>query len=189
MTSPDNASPDPLSADPARRTGWGWVLAYGLLVMLIGLFALLNPLATGFATGLLLGAMLLVYGILAIAAGLSPLSPRARWIELLLGALSILAGILTFFNPFAGALTLVMLIGAWLLVIGIFEIAGAWRAPYDRGWRLLLGVLDAVLGGLLLFSGPATGLGFLAVAVGLSFLFRGSFLILLAMGLRRLGNA
>lgn len=172
-----------------HKTGWGWILAYGVIVILIGLLALLNPLATGVATGFLLGVMLVVFGIFAIAAGLSSLSGRARWIELLLGVLSTLAGVVTIFNPFAGALSLVLLIGAWLLVSGIFEIVSAFRIAHDRVWRLLLGVLDVVLGGLLLFSGPGTGLVFLAFCVGISFLFRGVFLVMLALGLRRVARA
>lgn len=172
-----------------QRTGWGWIFAYGVIVILVGLLALLNPLATGAATGLLIGAMLIVYGIVAILAGLSSLSRRARWIELLLGVLGILAGAITIFNPFAGALSLVLLIGAWLLVSGVFEIVSALTIAHDRAWRLLLGVLDVVLGGLLLFSGPATGLAFLAFCVGISFLIRGAFLVLLALGLRRMAHA
>src|SRR3546814_8432388 len=116
-----------------------------------------------------------LYGIFAIIAGVSSLSRRARWIELLLGVLGIVAGAVTIFNPFAGALSLVLLIGAWLLVSGIFEIVSALRIAHDRAWRLVLGVLDVVLGGLLLFSGPGTGLVFLAFCVGISFLFRGVF--------------
>lgn len=171
------------------KTGWGWILAYGILIILLGFLALLNPLVTSLAAGVFLGAVLLVYGVSAIASGMSSLSRRARWIEILLGALSILAAILTVFNPFASALSLVLLIGAWLFVMGLFEIIGAFRSSHDRGWRLLLGILDTVLGALLLFSGPPTGLAFLAFAVALSLLFRGTFLIILALGLRRIGNA
>jgi uncharacterized membrane protein HdeD (DUF308 family) len=46
-----------------------------------------------------------------------------------------------------------------------------------------------VLGGFLLFSGPASSLVFLAGIVGISFLFRGVFLIILALGLRRLSRS
>lgn len=169
-------------------TGWGWILVYGILVLLLGLAALINPLLTSLATGLFLGAVLLVYGVSAIASGLSSLSRRARWIEILLGVLSILAAILTVFNPFAGVLSLVLLIGGWLFVMGIFEIIGAVRSAHDRLWRLLLGIIDTVLGALLLFSGPPTGIAFLALAVALSLLFRGTFLIILALGLRRAGK-
>jgi uncharacterized membrane protein HdeD (DUF308 family) len=170
-------------------TGWRWILAYGLIVIVIGLFALINPLATGLAIGIMLGMMLVVYGITAIAAGLSPLAGRARWIELLLGLLGIVAGLIAIFNPFAGALSLVVLIGAWLLVSGLFQILSAVKITHDRLWRVLLGAVDMILGGILLFSGPGTGLIFLAVVVGISFLFRGVFLIALAREIRKLGRA
>lgn len=182
------ASHDDRNGDQVK-TGWGWVLAYGILVILLGFLALLNPLATGLATGLFLGVVLLIYGVSAIASGISALSRRARWVEILLGVFSILAAVLVIFNPFAGALSLVFLIGAWLFVIGVFEIVGAFRSPHDRGWRLLLGIIDVILGGLLLFANPTTGLAFLAFAVGLSLVFRGIFLVILALGLRRIEKA
>lgn len=188
MTSSNYSSGFAGDAGDGARTGWGWILAYGLLVVLLGFLALMNPVVTGMATGLLLGAVLLVYGISAIASGLSSLSRRARCIEILLGILSILAAILTVFNPFASALSLALLIGAWLLVMGVFEIIGAFRSRHDRIWRLLLGILDAGLGALVLFSGPPTGLAFLALIVALSLLLRGTFLIILALGLRRIGK-
>ncbi len=170
------------------RAGWGWILAYAVLVGLIGILALFNPVATGFATGLLLGLLLLFYGGSAIASGLSSLSRRARWIEIVLGLLALVAGVFILFNPLLGALSLVWVIGAWLLVAGIVQVVAAFRAPHDRGWRLLLGVVDAVLGALLLFSGPVTGLAFLAIAVGISFLFRAVFLGVLALGIRRMAR-
>jgi len=177
---------DPSGGSMDLKTGWGWILAYAVLVIAIGILALVNPIATGFATGVLVGGMLLVYGVMAIAAGLSALSNRGRWIELLLGILALIAGVVILFNPFAGALSLVWAIGAWLLVAGVFEIVGAFRSAEDRGWRLFLGAVDVVLGALLLFSGPAIGLTYLAFAVGFSFLFRGIFLILVALGIRKL---
>lgn len=170
----------------SAKVAWGWVLAYGILSLLIGVVALFNPAITGLATGILLGISLLLYGVFAIVVGLSPLARRARWIELLLGVLAIAVAVVVLFNPFAGALSLVWAIGAWLLVIGVLEIIAAFNAAQDRGWRLLLGVVDALLGAYLLFLNPASGLVFLAVLFGISFLFRGVFLLLLAFKLRRL---
>src|SRR3546814_1240618 len=66
------------SDDIRHKTGWGWILAYGVIVFLVGLLALFNPIATGMATGLLIGVMLVVYGIFAIIAGVSSLSRSAR---------------------------------------------------------------------------------------------------------------
>lgn len=172
----------------APRAAWGWVLVYGILTSIIGVIALLNPVVTGLATGVLLGFSLLIYGVFAVVAGFSSLATRSRWIEILLGVLALVAGVIVLVNPFAGALSLVWAIGAWLLVIGIFEIIAAVKTAQDRGWRLFLGVVDALLGAYLLFTGPGAGLVFLAVMFGISFLFRGAFLIALALGLRRLAK-
>lgn len=181
---------DPLVQSLAQASGkaWGWVLAYGILLLLIALVVIANPLVAGVATGLLIGVVLVIYGIAAIAAGWTSLSQRARWVEVLLGLLALVAGIFAILNPVAGALSLVWAIGAWLTVSGGFQIAFALKARHDRGWRLFLGVLDVVLGLILLFSNPATGLAFLAVIIMISLVVRGVFLILLANTLRKLSQ-
>jgi uncharacterized membrane protein HdeD (DUF308 family) len=173
------------SVEAAAGAGWGWVLGYGLLVIAIGILALLNPVATGFATGILFGGLLVVYGVIAIASGISSLSRRARWIEILLGVLALIAGIAILFMPFAGAWSLVWALGFWLIVSGVFQIASGIQGAYDKAWRLFLGLLDLVLGAILLFASPASSLIYLAAIVGVSFLFRGAFLVSLALALRR----
>lgn len=177
---------DPLVREMERVPGstWGWVMAYGVLLILAALIVLLNPLVAGVATGLILGVILIVAGVAAIAAGWTSLSSRARWTEILLGALALLAGIFAVADPVAGALSLVIAIGLWLVVSGGFQIAFALKARHDKGWRLLLGALDVVLGLVLLFSSPATGLAFLAIIVAISLTVRAVFLIQLALALR-----
>ena len=185
MTSAESLSPTPQAPEAPARTGWGWIFAYGVLVMIVGFLALINPLATGVATGLLLSFILLFYGVMAIISGLTALSSRGRWVEIALGGLALLIGILLFFSPLTGALSLVWAMGFWLLLSGIFQIVGAIRIALDRWWRLFLGVVDVVLGGILLFAGPVPSLGFLALIVGISFLFKGLFLLMLALGMKR----
>lgn len=189
MTDPASVPPSsdgvrrpPAGPGPDSRV-WAWGLAYALAVALIGVLALLNPLATGFATGLLLGLGLLAYGLVAIVAGVSP--GRRRRVEVLLGVAALLAGIAVLFNPFAGAVSLVWAFGFWLLASGILQFIEAAREREDRAWRLLMSLIDIALGALLLFSRPATGLAFLAIAVGISFLCRGIYLTVIALGLRR----
>ena len=165
---------------------WGWVLAYGILLLIVALVVLVNPLVAGVATGLLLGVVLVVYGVAAIASGWTALSSRARWTEVLLGVLALIAGIFAIVNPVAGALSLVWAIGVWLVVSGILQISFALKGRHDRGWRLFLGALDVILGLILVFAGPAPSLAFLAVIVAVSLTVRGVFLIMLAMSLKKL---
>lgn len=176
------------SNDPVpMKTGWGWILAYGLLLIAVGFLALVNPLATGLATGLVLAVALIAYGIAALISAASAFAHRGRWIELVLGLLALGAGAFVLFAPYMGALSLVWTIGFWLSVSGVFEIISALRFATDRWWRLFLGVIDLVLGLVIAFADPYSSLFFLAMIVGIALLFRGVFFITLAMGLRRLG--
>ncbi|MPS67055.1 MAG: HdeD family acid-resistance protein [Novosphingobium sp.] len=186
-----NVENDPLVSSLKQASGkaWGWVLAYGVLLMLIALLVVSRPLVAGVATGLLVGVVLVIYGIAAIASGWTSLSQRARWVEILLGLLALIAGVFALVNPVAGALSLVWAIGAWLLVSGGFQIAFALKARHDKGWRLFLGVLDVLLGFVLLFSSPGIGLAFLAIIIMVSLVVRGVFLIMLALALRKSAQA
>ncbi len=166
--------------------GWGWLLAYGLLVTAVGVLALLNPLATGVATGLVLAVGLTFYGAITVATALWFLVGGARWVELMLGVAALVAAAYLFAQPLVGALTLVWVVGLWLLVSGGFHIASALRLPVHRGWRLASGVLDVVLGLFLLLDGPTTGLLVLTMIVGISFLSRGLLLVSAALAIRRL---
>jgi len=47
--------------------------------------------------------------------------------------------------------------------------------------------VHAGLGLYLILSGPATGLAFLAIAIGISFVLRGIFLAIVAIDLRKVG--
>jgi len=181
---------DPLVRQMEQAPGktWGWVMGYGVLLLVVALVVLVNPLVAGVATGLILGVMLVVYGVAAMASGWTSLSSRGRWAEVLLGAIALVAGIFAIADPVAGALSLVWAIGLWLLVSGGFQIAFALRSRHDRGWRLFLGMLDVVLGLVLLLSSAATGLAFLALVVAVSFTVRGVFLIVLARELKRSGG-
>ncbi|GAM07206.1 MULTISPECIES: HdeD family acid-resistance protein [Novosphingobium] len=182
---------DPVVAALAHAPGkiWGWILAYGIFLLVLGLLILTNPIATGVATGIIVGITLLLYGGAAIAAGFTSMAHRGRWVEIALGVLALVAGLFALFNPVVGALSLVWAIGAWLAIAGVLQIAWALKARHDKGWRLFMGALDLVLGLVLLFSSPATGLAFLAVILMISFAVRGVFLIVLALGMRKVGNA
>jgi uncharacterized membrane protein HdeD (DUF308 family) len=75
-----------------------------------------------------------------VAAFTGSPKPIPTWWLVVVGLLGIAAGIVTFLWPGITAILLVMFIGAWALVRGIFEIIGAiqLRTPLSCamiGWR------------------------------------------------------
>ncbi|WP_114952447.1 HdeD family acid-resistance protein [Sphingosinicella terrae] len=170
------------------RPGWGWVLVLGIVLVVAGVLAILQPIATSLATGIILAWLLIAGGIFAVVAGMTDLRAVGGWIYVLLGLLSVLAGIIVMINPFSGVLSLVWAIGAWLVLAGLLQLAGAARAPAGKGWLVFLGLVDIILGIALMIMDPFSALFFLAVAIGVSFVVRGAGAILFALGLRRLSR-
>ena len=89
----------------------------------------------------------------------------------LLGAATVVVGVVLLFNPVAAARTLALLIGLAFVLGGLLEIAAGW----DSGRRALSIVLGAVLvvGGLLAVFWPGVTLWTLALITGLSLILHG----------------
>ena len=81
------------------------------------------------------------------------------WALALRGVLSILVGVLALTKPGATLAALVLLIGAYMFVDGVFAIMASLRGMRrgDRwGWMLVEGILGSVAG-IIVFRTPATG--------------------------------
>jgi len=151
----------------------GWDYLPGIAFIVVGVLALMMAPLTSLATGIYVGAMLCVAGGFAFIGGLSHIRRGGAWLAARLGLLSIVVGVAFLYNPAAGAVTLVWMIGAWLLVGGLFEFGTAFTTPFGKGWLVLVGLVDLALGAFVLFMDPREAFAFLGYYVGISFIFRG----------------
>jgi uncharacterized membrane protein HdeD (DUF308 family) len=60
----------------------------------------------------------------AVSAIGDPTLPGRAW-EIFIGAISLIAGVVMLASPFDSIATLTLVVGIWLLVIGVFEVASA----------------------------------------------------------------
>ena len=172
------------------QTPWGWLLAFGLLAVILGILLLATPFLTAVAATAFTGLALLILGIAGVVMGLRAVRASRRWADLVLGILAILVGLYAWLYPVPGSFSLTLAIGIWLAVRGIVEIVTIWRVREDQARLLLLvsGVLDLVIAGLLLFTPPALAVSLLGVGVAAAFIAGGVSLVIAALGLRRLGT-
>ena len=164
------------------------------VVLLRGIAGILFGLATFFAPGISLAALVLVFGAFAFADGILAIITAIRrrgssnrwWMMLLHGLVGVAVGVVTFIWPDITALVLVYLIAAWALVTGGLEIAAAirLRKVISDEWLLILSGLAAVALGIVLVFFPEPGALALVLLIGAYALVSGVLLIALAFRLR-----
>jgi uncharacterized membrane protein HdeD (DUF308 family) len=99
----------------------------GVLSLVIGLYAVRHVLITITALALLLGIFWVVSGTIELFTALSHREMPGRGWTAFMGVLGILAGILVLVYPAISLLTLAVVLGVWLLIYGVMEMALAFR--------------------------------------------------------------
>jgi uncharacterized membrane protein HdeD (DUF308 family) len=75
------------------------------------------------------------------------------WVPLLQGIASLIIGILLIADPTTTVATLMILLGVYWLISGIFDIVGLFIDHTDWGWKLASGILG-ILAGLAVVRNP-----------------------------------
>jgi uncharacterized membrane protein HdeD (DUF308 family) len=166
-------------------SGWGWILASGILGLLVGVIALLNPLATTLVAAIFLGIALILQGALEIGvAWRADTGSTGRGWLAAFGVLVLVAGILVLFHPGGGVVALVWGLILWFVIAGVHDLLVGFSQREHRGWNLVLGVLSLIAAFILIVS-PSTAILWIGILVGLAFLFRGAADVGLALSMRR----
>jgi uncharacterized membrane protein HdeD (DUF308 family) len=167
---------------------WWWTfIIRGLLAIAFGVLAFFAP---GLGIAVLVGlfaAWALIDGAANLVAGFGSRSTdRNWWLEILEGLVSIAAGILALLFPGFAAEVLVIIIGAWAIVTGVFEIWTAIRLREQIKGEFWLGLagLASILFGVVLFLFPGAGALSLVWLIGSFALVFGVFLLILGWRLR-----
>lgn len=165
-----------------------WALALrGIIAILFAVLALFWPGITLLSFVALFAAYALLGGAASVFGAVrSRRSSEDWWIPLLLGLVSIGAGVITLVHPGLTALVLVLVIGANALVTGVLDIASAIRLRKTmRGeWLLALSGLASLVFGILVFLFPGAGALALIWLISLYAFVTGVLLLGLAFRLR-----
>ncbi len=167
------------------RHRWGWFLALGIVLVILGIVAFVLVPAATLATVLVLGWVLVFSGIIE---GIHAFRVRG-WggvtLHLIAGILGVLVGLLIVTHPVAGALVWTLLFASFFTVFGLFRLITAAMLKYPHwGWAAFDGAVTFLLGLLLWLEWPWSGLWFLGIALGVSLILRGWSYIMFALAIR-----
>lgn len=171
------------------RSLWWIPLIRGVMLVAVGGYALLLPGVTMTAYATILGAFVLVDGVLALVAGLMGWV-ESRWWMLLRGVLGVLIGLFVLTHPVligvVAILSLVIVLAIQAIMGGVFEIVVAIRERKEiegEWWFVLSGLLSIAFGAVLL-SQPLLASALLVQILGVVAIVLGVVLIVGAFRLK-----
>ena len=177
---------DMASTVALARWWWTFILR-GVLAIAFGVLAFFAP-ALGIAILVgLFAAWALIDGVTNLFTGFRTReTDRSWWLEIVEGIVSIIAGIIALLFPVLAAEILVLIIAAWAIVTGVFEIVAAIRLREKIRGEFWLGLagLASILFGVVLFLFPGAGALSLVWLIGSFAIVFGVFLVILGWRLR-----
>jgi uncharacterized membrane protein HdeD (DUF308 family) len=160
-------------AEVREATGGWWLVALaGVLSLVVGIVVLFKPGDSLATLAVITGIFLLIDGIIELAASLLH-GTQSRGLVAILGVITAIAGVLLIRHPVQGVTLVALLLGIWLITIGVIRIVAAFDAVVHRGWGIVAGLIE-LIAGIVIVSDPNIGYATLAILVGIAFIFNGA---------------
>jgi len=180
--------PDINRIQHAAHDHWVLFLVEGVVLVVLGATAIVIPPLATLAVTILLGWLFLVSGIMGLVTTFWFRQAPGFWWALISGLLGIVVGVLLLAAPVRGALSLTFVLVAFFIVEGVAtilfaldhkrQLSGRW------GWMLASGVVDLLLGAMILAGLPSTAAWAIGLLVGINMVFGGTALAAMALHAR-----
>ena len=166
------------------------LIVRGILAVAVGIMALAWPGVTVLALVILFAVYAFMASGLQVVRAFTSRDVGPVFGHLLVGLIDLAAGVLALVWPGPTVLVLVLIVGSWAVVTGLFEIVAAFQAGEAAGTRAVyvLGGLVSVAFGVVLFARPGVGAITLALLFGLFNLIYGVSALVQGTELRRAGK-
>jgi uncharacterized membrane protein HdeD (DUF308 family) len=165
---------------------WGWFLAFGIALLVLGVAAVARAVTATVATMLFFGWLLVLASGIEIAQALMVGHWAGFFHHLLAAILFGVVGLIIVTRPTLSAEVVTVSMAVFFLIGGLFQLlASVALALPGWGWQAADGIVTFVLGVLVLVEWPASGLWVIGLFVGIDLIFYGCGWIALALGLRQ----
>lgn len=172
-----------------RRSGFGWLeLIIGIALVLLGIWALVDPVMA-------LKGMAFVYGVVAVVMGVADIllyiqveryTGLGPMVSLIAGILSVMSGIMLLVYPQMGAMALALLFPIWFIAHCISRLTQVNHIRLVSGdgmyyFTLVINIIGLILGCMMFFS-PLLTLSYIRLFASTYLILLGVDSILMAVG-------
>ncbi len=172
---------------------WGWLLALGILMIILGTIGMFVSVWVTLATVLVFGGFALAGGIFQLIQTFKAKEEKwaGRLPHLLIATIYILMGVIIIVDPVAAGLGITLAIAALLIAIGITRVIYAFKCRKQK-WRwvlpLVFGIIDLILGFIIIVNWPISGVWVISLFVSIEMIMNGWFLTFLAFAVKNFGK-
>ena len=172
----------------AIKQHWSLYFIEGIVLTFLGLAAVLVPVLASLAVAIFLGWLFLMGGVVGAITTLAHRHAPGFWWSLLSAIATIAAGVVLVSYPLGGAVSITIVLAAYLVAEGIasmmFAVRHRDRMHSGANWMFFNGALDIVLAVAIVWLLPVGALWALGIFIGIDFLFGGAALVAMSLEAR-----
>ncbi|MBS8261821.1 HdeD family acid-resistance protein [Roseibium polysiphoniae] len=178
----DISSNLPTDFKAALKEGKSSLMWVGILMAIVGAIAIIFPFAATVTTNYMVGFLFLFSGALGVWHSFAIKGTGPFFGALLMGLITVVAGVFLLANPLEGILLLTLTVGIVFIFEGAYQIFAAFELRPTKGWGwMLVSAVISIAAGLLIVSKlPGTSLFVLGLIMGINFLSTGLSMIMLS---------
>ncbi|HYE35266.1 HdeD family acid-resistance protein [Methylocaldum sp.] len=168
------------------RRNWGWLLALGIVLIILGTIGLGMTFFLTLASTLYFGVLVLIGGGAQIFHSVKAQGWKSTVLSVFIGILYLLSGIAVISNPVAASTVLTLMLAGALIGIGVLRIAMAFhlRGFNNWIWLLLGGIIAILLGVMIVAEWPVSGLWVIGLFVAIELIMNGWSCVAIALTAR-----
>ena len=166
------------------KNWYSWLII-GIISILFGLIAILNPFAASIAVEQLISRIFIVVGAIQIYSAWK--TQRFSWV-MLSGVIGLLVGLMMLTNPLAALVSLTTMISILLLLIGVAKLLASWKlraTPYF-GFVMFSGLLSVLISIVIFANLPGAAATLLGLLLAIELISNGISLLAYSVIIKKL---
>ena len=157
------------------KKNWGWILALGILLLVLGTIGLGMTVFLTLASVFYFGFLLLVGGGAQIVHAFKAKGWKSIVLSLCIAILYIVSGVMVIGNPVAGSAVLTFMLAVAIIAIGILRIAMGFQLRGFKNWiwPVLSGIVAMLMGVVIILQWPISGFWVIGLVVAIEMIMNG----------------
>jgi len=168
----------------------GAATVWGILTIILGIFAMTSPLITGLALAVIIGVSMVAAGLLQTIYAFQAGSVGRGILRFLFGGITVLAGLAIIGQPGIALATLTLFLAVYFVIDGLTTLFASSQvaAGQGKGWIIFNGIITVLLGLMIWRGWPVSGAWAIGILVGVRLVFSGMTMLALGSVGREVGN-